>query len=147
MSSSSSPQATTSPASGDSALDTHRRIGLWTVVIVKIAAAILPLLALGRPPRSRWQRGIRALAWVEVVILTSYGLVLTVPGFLIQAGVLRPGRGADHRALEWHAYLWDPWFLLWGLLAGAALLRGPSRGQATPVPGEARRRRRAVPNR
>ena len=31
--------------------------------------------------------------------------------------------GADHRALEWHAYLWDPWFLVRGLLVVAALLR------------------------
>ena len=30
---------------------------------------------------------------------------------------------ADHRALAWHAYLWDPWFLVWGLLVTAALLR------------------------
>jgi len=31
--------------------------------------------------------------------------------------------GADHRALAWHAYLWDPWFLVWGVLVTAALLR------------------------
>jgi hypothetical protein len=31
--------------------------------------------------------------------------------------------GADHRALAWHAYLWDPWFLLWGVLVTAALVR------------------------
>ena len=96
------------------------RIGLWTVVVVKIAAA-------------------------EAVVLTSYGLVLTIPGLLIQAGVLHPGHGADRRALEWHAYLWDPWFLLWGLLAGAALLCGQSRGPrrigrtGTPVCSRTRR--------
>jgi hypothetical protein len=28
---------------------------------------------------------------------------------------------ADHRALAWHAYLWDPWFLIWGLLVVGAL--------------------------
>lgn len=22
---------------------------------------------------------------------------------------------ADDKALAWHAYLWDPWFLLWGI--------------------------------
>ncbi|MGI8445889.1 MAG: DUF3995 domain-containing protein [Streptosporangiaceae bacterium] len=119
--------------------------GLWTVVVVKIAAAVLPLLALGRPPASAWQRSIRLLAWAEAVVLTSYGLVLTIPGLLIQAGVLHPGRGADRRALEWHAYLWDPWFLLWGLLAGAALLCGQSRGPqrigrtGTPVCSRTRR--------
>lgn len=121
------------------------RIGLWTVVVVKIAAAVLPLLALGRPPASAWQRSIRLLAWADAVVLTSYGLVLTIPGLLIQAGVLHPGRGADRRALEWHAYLWDPWFLLWGLLAGAALLcgqsRGPQRTGRTGTPACSRTRR------
>jgi hypothetical protein len=104
------------------------RIGLWAVVVAKIAAAVLPVLALGRSPARAWQRSIWLLAWAEAVVLTSYGLVLTIPGLLIQAGVLHPGRGADHRALEWHAYLWDPWFLLWGLLVGAALLCGQSGG-------------------
>jgi hypothetical protein len=27
----------------------------------------------------------------------------------------------DHRALAWHTYLWDPWFLMWGLLVAGAL--------------------------
>ena len=57
------------------------------------------------------------------MILTGYGLVLTAVGLLVQAGVVAASAGADHRALEWHAYLWDPWFLVWGLLVTAALLR------------------------
>jgi hypothetical protein len=28
---------------------------------------------------------------------------------------------ADDRALAWHAYLWDPWFLLWGVAFGLSL--------------------------
>jgi len=55
--------------------------------------------------------------------LTSYGLVLTVTGLLVQAGVVTAAANADHRALKWHAYLWDPWFLVWGILVLIALLR------------------------
>jgi hypothetical protein len=71
------------------------------------------------------------LAWIEAGILTIYGLVLTVVGLLVQAGVIHASATADHRALAWHAYLWDPWFLIWGLLVAGALLCGRPRRAAT----------------
>lgn len=49
--------------------------------------------------------------------------MLTLVGLLVQADVIHATRDADHRALAWHAYLWDPWFLGWGLLLTAALWR------------------------
>ena len=49
-------------------------------------------------------------------ILILYGGVLTAAGLLVQGGVIASGAHADHRALAWHAYLWDPLFLGWGLL-------------------------------
>ncbi len=55
-----------------------------------------------------------------------YGFVLTSVGLLVQAGVIHPGRTADRRALAWHAYLWDPWFLVWGLLVVITLTRNPT---------------------
>jgi hypothetical protein len=55
-------------------------------------------------------------------VLILYGLVLTAVGLVVQAGVVHPSRNADWRALDWHAYLWDPWFLVWGLLIAGALL-------------------------
>ena len=91
---------------------------------LKVIAAVLPLLAVGAgAARVRWRYLIRALACVEAAILTVYGLILTAVGLLVQARVISPSANADHRALEWHAYLWDPWFLVWGLLVTAALLR------------------------
>ena len=33
-----------------------------------------------------------------------------------KAGAITADPSADYRALAWHAYLWDPWFLIWGLL-------------------------------
>jgi len=103
--------------------------GAWLVVVLKAIAAVLPLAAAGSWswPGRPWPGGprvVRLLAWSDAVILTLYGLVLTVAGLLVQGGVVRPGAGADRRALTWHAYLWDPWFLVWGLLALSALLLG-----------------------
>ena len=66
---------------------------------------------------------MRALAWVTAAVLTIYGAVLTGVGLLVQAGVIGRSAHPDNRALEWHAYLWDPWFLIWGLLSVTALLR------------------------
>jgi Protein of unknown function (DUF3995) len=99
-------------------------LAVWCAVGLKVIASVLPLLAVGvGAARSRWPRPIRALAWVEAAILTLYGLILTAIGLLVQAGLIGTQASADHRALAWHAYLWDPWFLVWGLLVTAALLR------------------------
>jgi len=46
---------------------------------------------------------------------------LTVTGLSVQAGLIHAGMNADWKALDWHAYLWDPWFLIAGLLVWAAL--------------------------
>lgn len=100
---------------------------LWLVVALKVLAAVLPLLALREIAPPAWRRRVWALAWIEAVVLTLYGLVLTATGLLVQAGVVRGGPHADHRALAWHAYLWDPWFFVWGLLVVVALRRGRSR--------------------
>ena len=34
---------------------------------------------------------------------------------LVEAGVLEAAPDTDRRALAWHAFLWDTWFLLWGV--------------------------------
>jgi hypothetical protein len=100
-------------------------LAVWLAVGLKVIAALLPLLAVSvdTSARARRARLIRALAWIEALILTVYGLVWTAVGLLVQAGVIGTSATADHRALEWHAYLWDPWFLVWGLLVTAALIR------------------------
>jgi hypothetical protein len=99
-------------------------LAVWCAVGLKVIAAVLPLLAVGAgAARVRWRYLIRALACVEAAILTVYGLSLTAVGLLVQAGLIGTPANADHRALAWHAYLWDPWFLVWGVLVTAALFR------------------------
>lgn len=98
---------------------------VWIVVLLKLlAAALAPLAVNPRPPLAlRRRREVRLAAWAAAVILTVYGGLLSVVGWLVQVGVVSAGAHADHRALRWHAFLWDPWFLVWGLLLAFALAR------------------------
>jgi hypothetical protein len=101
---------------------------VWGAAVLKLIAAVLPLLAVHHRGTSRRDRGLWILAWIAAGVLSLYGLVLTAVGLLVQTGVIHASSNADHRALAWHAYLWDPWFLIWGLLSAAALLlSGPAR--------------------
>ena len=95
---------------------------LWASVVLKIVAALLPLAVIRRWGPARIRPAITALAWSAGIILTGYGLVLTVAGLLVQVGIIATGPESNQRALAWHAFLWDPWFLLWGLLSLAALI-------------------------
>jgi Protein of unknown function (DUF3995) len=98
---------------------------LWLTVVLKLVAAALGLAVVYRC-RSRlfrWPWLIPVLAWTAAVILTAYGAVLTFVGLLLQAGVLSIPADADHHALRWHAFLWDPWFLIWGVALTTALVQ------------------------
>lgn len=88
------------------------RLALLAVVLVKLAVAAGTWLAANRGRRLE-----RTLAWTAGLVLTLYGAVLTVAGIAIVAfGAADLSRSDDPRAVRWHAYVWDPWFLLWGLL-------------------------------
>lgn len=107
-------------------------LAVWAAVVLVIIASVLPLLALRRLTSPAWNRIVWPLAWAEAAILTLYGGVNTGAGLLALAGVLpAPDNADDHWALAWHTYLWDPWFLIWGVLVAAALLRGRQRPSRT----------------
>jgi len=95
--------------------------GLWAVVLLKLVASGLPTATTSSILRSRTATIVRRLTVAEAAVLTLYGLVLSIVGWLVQAGLIAHGAGADRRALAWHAFLWDPWFLAWGLLVCATL--------------------------
>lgn len=108
-------------------------LAVWAAVALKLIAAVLPLLALRRLTGPAWNRTVWVLAGAAAAVLTIYGLVLTAVGLLVQAGVIHSPATADHRAQTWHTYLWDPWFLVWGLLAAAALMRSRHPRSRTPT--------------
>ena len=107
---------------------------VWITVALKLAASTIGVLAVV-PPRGlsgRTYTWVRRGAWLAALVLTVYGGVLTLIGLLVQADVVHRSATADQTALRWHAFLWDPWFLLWGLLLATALTLSRRRA---PEPG------------
>ncbi|MFF5718009.1 hypothetical protein [Streptomyces buecherae] len=52
--------------------------------------------------------------------------MLTGAQAVVEAGAIGASEPRDEKAFRWHLCLWDPWFLVWGLLLGAAT-RGAGR--------------------
>jgi len=106
---------------------------VWLTVLLKLLAASLGAVVVAGEPRIdvRRRRQLRMVSWAAASVLVIYGGVLSIIGWLVQIGIVSAGAHADHEALRWHAYVWDPRFLVWGLLLAAALLR--SRPLATLV--------------
>jgi len=101
-------------------------VAAWAAAALKLTAAVLPLLAVRGLTRAAWHRTVWVLAWLAGGILTIYGLLQTTIAVLALAGVLAPGSFTP-TVQAWHAFFWDPWFLIWGILAAGALLRGRNR--------------------
>jgi hypothetical protein len=49
--------------------------------------------------------------------------VLVLVGGLVLADVITPTGPADEHALRWHVFVWDLWFLVWGMALGLAAWR------------------------
>jgi hypothetical protein len=102
-------------------------VALWVVVVLKLVGAAAPLafVGVGATQAPWWARArpARVLGWIAAVGLTVYGAVLTVVGLLVEADVVEASDDADERAIAWHAYLWDPWFALWGATFAVAMWR------------------------
>lgn len=91
------------------------RLALAVVVAAKVAAVVVTWLAVEHGTRT-----LRRAGWTAALVLAGYGGVLTVVGVAyVSLGPVEDA--ADPYALRWHAFFWDPWFLLWGLCAIAAL--------------------------
>jgi hypothetical protein len=93
-----------------------------TTVLLKVAGGLLALALLRRSVP-------RVVEWAALAAgagLTLYGGALVAVGALALTGAL--GEPADPRALRWHVLLWDPWFLVWGVLLVLAVRRRRSVG-------------------
>jgi len=97
-------------------------VALGLVVVgLKLAGCVLAL-ALVRPRGRRLpERLLEGAALVAGGLLTAYGGLLVLVGALALTGVF--GEVADASALRWHVFLWDPWFLLEGVLLALAAVR------------------------
>lgn len=92
----------------------------WVSVVLKVAGGTLAL-ALIKP----WGRAVpRRLLLVAcgggAALLVAYGAVQMTSVALVALGVLIPSEPVDSSVLGWRLFLWEPWFLVWGLLLGRA---------------------------
>lgn len=99
-------------------------LAAWAAAVLKVMAAVLPLLALRPLKNPTWSRCVWVLAWTAAAIATLYGLLQTTLAQLTLAGVINASAAVDDRRHVWLAFVWEPWFLIWGLLISAALLAG-----------------------
>ena len=106
---------------------------VWGVGIAKVLAGLLAL-ALVMPWGLVFPRWAMLVAgWGGSTILTLYGGVLVAVEALVVGGIIVPSGPVDWTALQWHLFLWDPWFLLWGVLLGAATWYYTRRSHKGPI--------------
>lgn len=100
---------------------------IWVTGVLKLMLAGLALLLLW--PRPRWlplaeripRRLLIVTGWVVTALMAAYeGLGSLVQHALMVAGVIDTPAGLGATSARWHLILWDPWWLLGGLLLGAA---------------------------
>ena len=101
---------------------------VWVTGVLKVLGGLLAL-ALVQPWGRRLPRQwlLRA-AWGGAGLLTVYGLLQTTFVALIAFGVITPTQPVESTVLRWRLLLWEPWFLLWGVLLALAAWAGGERG-------------------
>lgn len=103
---------------------------LALVVVLKCLGAALALALVQRWGRALPRRWLLAAAVAASVLLILYGGVQVLAESLVETGIIRPAGHVDWSDLGWHLGLWDSWFLVWGLLLGAATWSNLGRRQA-----------------
>lgn len=93
---------------------------VWLTAGLKLIAAVLGLAVVQEWGRRMPRRTLLTLSWGAATVLVLYGGSLVVGQTLVKVGVIQASADVDGKAFHWHLFLWDPWFLVWGLLLGAA---------------------------
>ena len=101
----------------------HR--GLQAVVLVtgvlKVVGGLFALSLI----RLSWPRAMPRLivrgGYAVSALLVVYGAVNVIGETLTETGAVKPSGTVDWHALRWHLFLWDPYFLVWGVLLGLAI--------------------------
>ncbi len=96
---------------------------LWVTGALKVVAALLAL-ALVRPWGRRIPRWAPLVAgWSAGAGLILYGAASFVQHALMVTGIIGIAAGLGATAARWHLLLWDPWWLLGGILFAVAAWR------------------------
>jgi hypothetical protein len=95
---------------------------VWLTGFLKVALGLVALALIARGPLAKppWQRLVRVAAWIIGIALTLYGVSLLFQHALMLVGVVPVSASLGAAALPWHVWLWDPFWLLGGVLFVAA---------------------------
>jgi len=81
-------------------------------LVVKSVAGVLALLLLS--PALRGWRMIVALDVLAAAVLCLWGGANVLAGAAVLSGAIERA-DINRHALRWHVFLWDAWFLVWGI--------------------------------
>lgn len=108
---------------------------VWVTGVGKVAGGVLAL-ALVRPWGRRLPRRLLLLAaWSGAALLTTYGVLQVASVAAVALGIITPSQPLPTTVLRWRLLLWEPWFLLWGILLGWAAWSTASTSGDEPSPG------------
>jgi hypothetical protein len=100
--------------------DTGLVVATWVAFALKILGGILALALVRSWGRRLPRRAVLLTSWAGAVLLIVYGALQTGTVALIAAGVVNDTQGLSSGARRWRLFLWEPWFLVWGLLLALA---------------------------
>ncbi|MGN6871554.1 MAG: DUF3995 domain-containing protein [Solirubrobacteraceae bacterium] len=89
--------------------------------LAKLGTALLALALVrpwGRRVPDRVLQGVNGFASAVLVV---WGGANVLVGGLALTGAASSSGGLDERALYWHVFVWDLWFLVWGVALAVAL--------------------------
>jgi hypothetical protein len=89
------------------------------VVLIKSGAGLLALLLIS-PAWHGW-RMIVALDILAAAILCLWGGANVLLGAVVLSGAIKRA-DVNRHALRWHVFLWDAWFLVWGVALAVAVV-------------------------
>jgi len=104
---------------------------LWATGGLKVIAGLLALALVRQWGRVLPRRLLLAAGWSAFAIMALYeGAASLVQHALMVAGAIATPAGLGETSARWHLFLWDPWWLLGGVLFGLAAWHCQRRPQA-----------------
>ena len=88
---------------------------LWGAAVLKAMVAALAL-ALARPATARFARVVRLAGWITGGALTFYGAAGLIEFAFMALGARDVPTDVGDTAMLWYVFLWEPLWLLGGLL-------------------------------
>lgn len=94
--------------------------GSTTAALLKLALGALALALVRNPPR-RHGRQLLLAGSVASAALILWGGANVLVGGLVLGDVIVPSTAVDERSLRWHVFVWDLWFVVWGVSLAIAV--------------------------